>query len=181
MDIGKVGAVFKDWVRGGYWFGKSFSSRLSDRLEVSPQAARFGGGLFDLAAGGGITYMAAMSALGTLASTATAVGAIASAPVGAAVAVATGTVWMALSCMTGGIGLGLLSAAHDKSGLPALGGGGLGRLKQNVADVAVSAKGSFKAGVRPTSFFNGRAQRPERPLPPSKPVVTPKAGPDGPH
>ena len=169
MDLNKIGDVVKDWVKGGYWFGKGFSNSIADKMDVSPKATRVGGGIFDAAAGFGLTYMAGTSALVTLTSTAAAVAAITTAPISAVVAVAVGTVWMALSCMTAGIGIGLLHAAQEKSGMAMPGVSIVSQARAEVAKVSYSVKNGFK---RLTASFQRAASPKAASISPSpKPAV----------
>lgn len=160
MNLNKVGGVFKDWVRSGYWFGKHFSNSIADRLEASPRSARFGGGIFDLAAGGGLVYMAGTSALATVTSMGLAVAAITTAPVSAVVAVAVGTIWMALSCMTGGIGIGLLHSAQEKSGIGLPDGAVVGQIRES----AISATSSVKEKFKSLGSSFKKASKPKKPV-----------------
>ena len=62
--------------------------------------------------------MAGMSIIGTVVGAVAAVAAITTAPIAALVTVCVGALWLALSAMTAGIGLGLLDAARAKAGIP---------------------------------------------------------------
>ena len=168
MNLSKIGDVLKDWVKGGYWFGKAFSNSIADKMDMSPKATRVGGGIFDAVAGGGLAYMAGTSALATLTSTVAAVTAIATAPASAVVAVAVGTVWMALSCMTAGIGIGLLHAAQEKSGMAMPGASVVNQARTEVAKTSFSVKNgfkrltsSFKQTASPKSAFATPSQKPD--------------------
>lgn len=105
---------FKDGVgnlvKGNYWFGRTFTNKLlSD--------SRWGG-IFDAAAGVGITGLSLSWGLSHLLGGALAVTALASAPATAAVTIAVSTVFVILNCMLAGFGVGFLGAAYTKSGLP---------------------------------------------------------------
>jgi hypothetical protein len=117
MNIGKVKDIYVAWVKSGYRFGLGFSDLLMDKLEVSPKNASRAGLAFDIAAGAGFTYLAVGTGVGAVLGAAAAVGAVTAAPVAAVVTLATSTVWLALACVTGGIGVGLLTAAGKKTGL----------------------------------------------------------------
>jgi len=115
MNLRKAAYLVKDWVHSGYRFGFYFSGSIAERLEVSPRTARVGGAIFDVAAGGGLVYLAATQILGTVVGMIAAVAAVASAPITAVATVAVGVVFTALNLAMGGIGLGLLNAARIKS------------------------------------------------------------------
>lgn len=173
MQLGKVKDLFKDWVKSGFYFGRGLSDHISARLNASPQTARVGGGLFDLAAGAGLTYLAATSAIGTVVGVALAVSAIATAPLTAVTTTAMGVVWLALSTITGGIGLGLLDAAREKAGIA--------RPSASSSYVAPRTRGMFgqmKSAAKSALKFDRKAKQDFRDAVEVKPAPAPGAAPE---
>ncbi len=157
MKFSNVKDVFMDFVKSGFRFGNTFSNYMAQKLEASPTATRIGGGVFDVAAGGGLLYMAATSMIGTVVGAVAAVSAVATAPIAALVTVCVGTLWLALSTMTAGIGLGLLDAARQKAGF-ARPKDYLRNTREAVDEATTSVKNIFKKGVKgPASTFKNAA------------------------
>ncbi len=157
MKFSNVKDVFMDFVKSGFRFGNTFSNYMAEKLEASPTATRIGGGVFDVAAGGGLLYMAATSMIGTVLGAVAAVSAVATAPIAALVTVCVGTLWLALSTMTAGIGLGLLDAARQKAGF-ARPSEYLRSTREAVDDATTSVNSVFKKGAKgPASTFTNAA------------------------
>lgn len=117
MKLGNVTHIFKDFVKSGYVFGKTFSNFIADKLEMAPNKARVATGAFDTAAGALITYSGAMSFLGTAVGAVTAVGALLTAPLAAAGTIVLAPIFLALATVWTGVGVGLLSSASEKFGI----------------------------------------------------------------
>jgi len=169
MKIRNIKDVFKGWLKSGYRFGFGFSNYLANRLDASPKTAKVGGGIFDVAAGGGLVYMAATSAIGTVIGAVAAVSAIASAPLAAVATVAMGVIWLSLSCMTAGIGFGLLGAARVKAGLPPL-SSFFRRAKSVVNKGAEKISRPFKSDAKITHKFKNAANNNQ---PSAKTIIKP--------
>lgn len=118
MDLNKVKNIYKDFAKSGFQFGRTISNYLMNRLEASPETAKFGGTMLDLAGGAGITYLGAAQMVGIVVNTGFALAAITTAPVSAVVTVAVGAVFSLLSTGLLGIGIGMLDAGREKCGLP---------------------------------------------------------------
>ncbi|MCE9507254.1 MAG: hypothetical protein K8R48_02915 [Alphaproteobacteria bacterium] len=176
MKISKIGSVFVDWMKATHRFGFTFTNYLAARTEMSPKAAKFGGGALDVLAGGFFTYGAATSIIGTVASIAAAVITFTAAPLAAVGAIAMGAVWLALSCLTASTGLGFLGAAREKAGIPPL-FAALKNAKNNVKkkaqDGVAFLKKPFK-GKKISSLFRKAANnnQPDTPAP-KKPAPKP--------
>lgn len=117
MKLGNVKDIFKDWVKSGYYFGKTFSNFVADKLEMTSNKARMGTAVFDTAAGALITYSGVTSFLGTAIGAVVALGFLASAPATAVGTIVLAPIFMALSTVWTGVGVGLLSSAADKFGI----------------------------------------------------------------
>lgn len=146
MKLGKVKDVFMDFMKSGFRFGRGFSNMITERLEASATTARVGGGLFDLAAGGGITYLGVSSMIGNSLAIVGGVAALTTAFVPAVASIAVGTVFLTLGTMMTGIGLGFLDAAREKAGIPAF--NSYRTAKRYAADDDVSTGSKLKAGVK---------------------------------
>ena len=173
MKISNVKYVVRDWFKAGYRFGGVFSDYLTERLNMSPRSAKISGGIFDVAAGSGLVYMAATSAIGTIMNAVAAVAVITTAPLAAVATVALGVIWLTFSCMTAGIGLGLLGAARKKCGLPSLSSfikNTKASVKNKVKNGAGFLKKPFKADAKISHKFKNAANGNQ---PSDQPVIKP--------
>jgi hypothetical protein len=168
MKISKIGNVFVDWMKATHRFGFTFTNYLAARTEMSPKAAKFGGGALDVLAGGFFTYSAVTSAIGAIASAVAAVSAFAVAPLAAVGTIAIGVVWLALSCLTVSTGLGFLGAAREKAGIPPLSSffrGVKSAVNKGAEKVAKPFKKAFKADAKITRKFKDAANNNQPPAP----------------
>lgn len=165
MKLGKVKDVFMDFVKSGFHFGRGFSNMITERLEASATTARIGGGLFDLAAGGGITYLGVSSMIGNTLAIVGGVAALTTAFVPAVTSIAVGTVFLALGTMMTGIGLGFLDGAREKAGIPAL--NSYRTARRYAADDGVSTGSKLKAGVKKLFTKSASKQAPVKKAAPS--------------
>lgn len=161
MKVSKVKDIFVDWVKGGFRFGKTFSNFIGEKLEIYSDAGRKGLGVFDVAAGAAITWMGGMSALGTVIGAGIAVTALTAAPVTALATIVTAPIWLALSTVMTGIGLGLLDAGREKFGI-SRDIGGIGSTAKKIGEGTSNAVGSlFKQGKKLAGEFKASAKAQE--------------------
>ena len=116
MKVFKIKDVIKDWIAGGYQFGRTISNYVADRLEASPKGARIGTTAFDTVAGAGLTYWGVTGAVGAVLGGIAAATTLFYAP-GALVALALAPVWLTLSLVTTAAGVGMLDSARRKMGI----------------------------------------------------------------
>jgi hypothetical protein len=178
MKIGKIGDVFVDWMKATHRFGFAFTNYLAARTEMSPKAAKFGGGALDVLAGGFFTYGAATSIIGTVIGAVAAISAFAAAPLAAVGTVAMGVVWLALATLTASTGLGFLGAAREKAGIPPL-FAALKNVRDNVKKKAQSGvsflKKPFKGDKKISPSFSDAANN-NQPVAPTQKKPAPKPG-----
>src|SRR4051812_36940156 len=107
-----------NWIKGSYRFGKTLTDSITARMDLSPNGQRYGASAFDALAGGGITYIFGAGMVGTTLIAASAIAAVATAPVHAAVTVPVAAVFLLLQGSMTAQGLGMLSAAKTRVGVP---------------------------------------------------------------
>lgn len=168
MGLQKMKDGIGDLVKGNYWFGRTFTNRfLSD--------SRWGG-LFDAAAGVGITALGVSWGISNIVKGALAVTAIASAPATAVVTLAVSTVFLILDCMLVGFGTGFLSAAYTKSGLP-WPSTMFNNARNAVSTGASKGAAAVKKVFKPlTSIFRKSAEKKPSGAAPTAPASSPKIG-----
>ena len=175
MNISKVKDVVGDFIKSGFRFGQQFTDMIMDRIEASPQTSRIAGGTLDVLAGGGLTYMAVTSAIGTTLGVVGAVLAFTAAPVSAAVTIALAPVWLALSAMTGGLGVGMLDAAREKAGISRPSASSVRSTRASV-DHSVSSVGNmFKSSLKNLTSAFKSAQKPKKTAAEAQNTPAPKA------
>lgn len=174
--MNKVASLIGDWIRGGFYFGRTFSDMVTTKLEVSYPKSKVVGGILDAGAGSLITLLAASNLVALAVGTVGAVMAVTSAPFMAVGIVAANVVFTALNLMMGGLGVGLLDACRDKCGIPPL---SMPKIKmpsfKKAGPAAAEPKSTFKGDRKIFVAFNNKAdeQQPAE-SPAKKPAPAPK-------
>jgi hypothetical protein len=107
-----------NWIKGSYRFGKTLTDSITARMDLSPKGQRYGASAFDALAGGGITYIFGLGTASTALGAVSAMAAVATAPVHAAITVPVAAVFLLLQGSMTAMGIGMLAAAKDRVGIP---------------------------------------------------------------
>lgn len=177
MKLSGLKDIAVDWFKSCHRFGSIFTNEVSARINASPKQARIGGGIFDAAAGIGLSYLGVSGIVGNTLAIGFAAMTVVSAPLHALVTIPVSTVFIALGVMMTGMGLGFLNGARQKAGLP-----GFSDLKSR-AQTAVSEsassqpKSQFKPGSGLISKFKRKADKSKPTAPAGQaPKAVPVAG-----
>lgn len=165
MGFRRAGNVFKDFLKGNFYFGRTLTNRFSDSRAT---------GIFDGLAGAGLGYYSVMSGTASVLKIGALAAAVTTAPVSAAIFIPVSVLFLGLSCCLGAMSLGLLDSAREKAGIPKPPmppiSGAIGKVGDAVSGGAGAVKNIFKTGAKKLSSTFSSAVLRKKP----KPSTTPK-------